>query len=44
MANGPEVLLFVLLAMSIASFAFYLRAVNGRRPAQGVEDFDKTAA
>jgi hypothetical protein len=44
MAGGPEVLLFVLLAMSIASFAFYLRAVTGRRQAQGAEDFDKSAA
>jgi MFS family permease len=44
MAGGPEVLLFVLLAMSIASFAFYLRAVTGRRQARDVEDFDKTAA
>jgi predicted MFS family arabinose efflux permease len=44
MAGGPKVLLFVLLAMSIASFAFYLRAVTGRPRAPGVEDFDKTAA
>jgi hypothetical protein len=44
MAGGPEVLLFVLLAMSVASFAFYLRAIIGGRQVQGAEDFDKTAA
>jgi hypothetical protein len=44
MAGGPEVLLFVLLAMSIASLGFYLWAVAGPRQARAVKDFDKSAA
>lgn len=39
--SGPLILLFVLLAMSVASLAFYLRAVATEPPGQYVEAFDK---
>jgi MFS family permease len=40
--GGPAVLLSVLLAMSIASLAFYLRAVTADRKLQLAKAFDKT--
>jgi MFS family permease len=42
--GGPTVLLSVLLAMSIASLAFYLRAITTERQAQPPKGFDKTTA
>lgn len=39
--SGPLILLFVLLAMSVASLAFYLRAVATEPPGQYAEAFDK---
>jgi predicted MFS family arabinose efflux permease len=42
-SGGPEALLLVLLAMSIASLAFYLRAVSAERQPATIEDFDKSA-
>jgi len=39
--SGPLILLFALLAMSVASLAFYLRAVATEPPGQYAEAFDK---
>jgi predicted MFS family arabinose efflux permease len=39
---GPTVLLFVLLAMSMASLAFYLRAIAADRTLQLAKAFDKS--
>jgi MFS family permease len=41
--DGPAVLLFVLLAMSFASLAFYLRAVTAESAPRPVKVFDKGA-
>lgn len=41
--GGPAVLLLVLLAMSVASLAFYLRAVTAENAPQPVKVFDKGA-
>ena len=42
--SGPLVLLFVLLAMSVASLAFYLRAVAAEPPRQYAKAFDKSVS
>lgn len=42
--RGPLVLLFVLLAMSVASLAFYLRAVAAEPSRQYVKAFDKSVS
>jgi predicted MFS family arabinose efflux permease len=42
--GGPGSLLLVLLAISMASLAFYLRALSAQRPPVAIEDFDKSAA
>jgi MFS family permease len=42
--GGPTVLLSVLLAISIGSLAFYLRALATQRPARPSKAFDKTTA
>jgi MFS family permease len=42
--GGPSLLLSVLLAMAIASLAFYLRAIGAEARAQPVKAFDKGAA
>jgi MFS family permease len=43
-SGGPTVLLFVLLAISIVSLAFYVRAVTTERRRQTSRGFDKSAA
>jgi MFS family permease len=40
--GGPRVLLSVLLVMSVASLAFYLRAVTAERQPQPADAFDKS--
>jgi len=42
--SGPLVLLFVLLAMSVASLAFYLRAVASEPSRQYAKAFDKSVS
>jgi hypothetical protein len=42
--GGPTVLLSVLLAMSVASLGFYLRAVAAERQPQSVKAFDRGSA